>query len=196
MGGADGCGVLGNGTSTPPRSRFASGSAAAHGSLRAAGSVLWRFPDCEGFSVVRWRPKPHLTTENATFGGNRLPTWGQIRVWNRGWGRKPPPNWATASQRGVGFSVSPPIDAENRHLSGEPPPDGGRGGVANRLLTPGIATESGDHHRIGRTPPNWATDSRRSLRRRVPTSNFAASSSQHRFPQIAGTGASVGQRRR
>ena len=155
----------------------------------ALSSVLWRLPDCAAFSVVRWWPKPHLTMENATFAGNRLPTWGQTRVRNRVWGRKPPPNWATASQRGVGSSGSPPVGAENRHLSGEPPPDGGRGGVANR-------TKSGDRHQIGRPPPNWATDPRRSFRPTRADVQLCGVVLPFRFPQIAGTGAGGSERRR
>ena len=89
----------------------------------ALSSVLWRLPDCAAFSVVRWWPKPHLTMENATFAGNRLPTWGgansgpesrlgtetatelgnRLPTWGRvlgqsaGWRRKPPPERGTTT---------------------------------------------------------------------------------------------------
>jgi hypothetical protein len=38
------------------------------------GAVGRGLPDGEGFSAVRWRFSPHLTTENATESGNRHPT--------------------------------------------------------------------------------------------------------------------------
>ena len=82
----------------------------------ALSSVLWRLPDCAAFSVVRWWPKPHLTMENATFAGNRLPTWG--------------------GKLGSGIAFGD----GNRHRIGQPPPNVGSGPRPVRRLAPKTAT--------------------------------------------------------